>query len=658
MHVITRPKPKDFKVLITQLQQLRSCLSVSSSSSTTFPAKTDPLVYPDPETLSQLLNHRPGVSQLKQIHTQIITQACSSSPSLTHSLIHCYLYAKDLTTARTLFNSYPLPSPPTLLWNIMIRAYSKLYNCQEPIKLFVQRLALDRTLVFFPDEYTFTFVITSCSHQGSLVYGEIVRGMVVKSGFESNLYVGNAVINLYSVFVKMEDAQKVFDEMSDRDVFSWTSLLRGYAKHGEMRRACEIFYQMPVLNEVSWTVVISGFVGAGRYVEALGYFREMLCDGKVKANEAILVCVLSACAHLGALDQGNWIHSYMGKNRISQSSNIFTALIDMYAKCGRIDCATRVFNGISRRDVHNFTSMISGLSIHGLGNDALCVFYQMLVENVKPNAVTILGVLNGCSHSGLVEEGSSIFYNMESTWGVVPEIEHYGCYINLLGRAGHLERAFEIVKRMPMNSDIVIWRSLLNGCRIHHDANLAEYIINHIGQLNLHGCNGGEVLLSNLYASLGSWQGVVEVRKLMGERRIESDPGCSWIEVDGIVHEFRVADRLHPQIVEIRDKLKEILKKASVGGYVANATQVSFDLNDEEKEQAVAWHSEKLAVAFALMITPPGTLIRIVKNLRSCEDCHSALKVISKVFGREIIVRDRSRFHTFKEGGCSCNDYW
>ncbi|GFS31761.1 mitochondrial editing factor 21 [Actinidia rufa] len=190
MHVITGPKPKDFKVLITQLQQLRSYLSVSSSSSTTFPAKTDPFVHPDPETLSQLLHHRPGVSQLKQIHTQMITQACSSSPSLTHSLIHCYLYAKDLTTARTLFNSYPLPSPPTLLWNIMIRAYSKLYNCQEPIKLFVQMLALDRTLFIFPDEYTFTFVITSCSHQGSLVYGEIVHGMVVKSGFESNLYVG------------------------------------------------------------------------------------------------------------------------------------------------------------------------------------------------------------------------------------------------------------------------------------------------------------------------------------------------------------------------------------------------------------------------------------------------------------------------------------
>lgn len=540
----------------------------------------------------------------------------------------------------------------------MIRAYSKLYDCQEPISLFRQMLALDRTLLVFPDDYTFTFVITSCSHRTYLVCGEIVHGLVMKNGFESNLYVGNAVINMYCIYKKMEDAQKVFDQMSDRDVFSWTSLLCGYAKHGEMGRACEIFDQMPVRNNVSWTGVISGFVGVGRYVEALCYFRDMLCDDKVQANEAILVCVLSACAHLGALDQGHWIHMYIGKSRIFESSNISTALIDMYSKCGKIESATRVFSGISRRDVHNFTSMISGLSIHGLGKDALRVFNQMLAENVRPNEVTCLGVLNACSHSGLVEEGSSIFNDMESLWGVVPKIEHYGCYIDLLGRAGHLDKAFQIVRTMPMEPDIVIWRSLLNGCRIHRDANLAQCIVSHVGKMNYRLCNGGEVLLSNLYASLGSWEGVAEVRKLMGERRNGSDPGRSWIEVDGVVHEFQVADWLHPQIEEIREKLKEIMNRVSLGGYVANTMHVSFDLNEEEKEQAVAWHSEKLAVAFALMSTLPGTSIRIVKNLRTCEDCHMALKAISKVYGREIIVRDRSRFHTFEGGDCSCKDYW
>ncbi|XAR50145.1 hypothetical protein NMG60_11004398 [Bertholletia excelsa] len=651
MRARLRSKTARFRVLSTS--------SSSSSSTTTFPAVLSPTKTDlNPKSLSRLLKQRPRLSQLKQIHGQVIIQTYVSHSSLIDSLIHCYLYAEDLTSARTLFSSYPLPSPTTLLWNITIKAYSKLWNCQESIKLFRQMLVLDRDLLVFPDVYTYTFVITSCSHQMCSVNGEVVHGMVMKSGFESNLYVGNALISLYSVFVKMEDAHKVFNEMSERDVFSWTSLIGGYARHGEMTRACDIFDDMPVRNDVSWTVVISGFVGLGRYSEALSYFQDMLFDDRVKVNEAILVSALSACAHLGALDQGNWIHAYMGKNRISKSSNISTSLIDMYAKCGRIDCAIRVFTGISRRDVHNFTSMISGFSIHGLGKDALHIFHQMLAENVTPNEVTFLGVLSGCSHSGLVEEGSAIFYNMESLWGVVPKIEHYGCYIDLLGRAGHLERAFEVAKSMPMKPDIVIWRSLLNSCRIHQDANLAEFIINHIMELNSPDCHGAEVLLSNLYASLGRWEGVAEVRKLMGQRGNESNPGCSWIELDGEVHEFRVSDRLHPQIVEIRENLKEILEKARLGGYVANTMQVSFDLNEEEKQQAVAWHSEKLAVSFALMRMPPGTSIRIVKNLRTCEDCHSALKAISKVFNREIIVRDRSRFHTFKEGDCSCNDYW
>ncbi|CAK9177333.1 unnamed protein product [Ilex paraguariensis] len=660
MHVISRLKSK-CSVAPLELLEFRACLCFSSAN--TFPAIStpttkDPTVHPNPETLSQLLNQRPLLSQLKQIHAQVLTHPFSHV-SLTDSLIHCYLSTNNLTTARALFDRYPLPSPPTLLWNLMIRACSKLHNSAESTNLFHLMISLNHPIRVVPDKYTFTFLITSCSHQLSKVHGQIVHGMVTRNGYRSNLYVANSFVNMYCVFREMDDAHKVFNEMSERDVFSWTSLICGYAKNGEMGRACEIFGEMPLRNEVSWAVMISGFVADGRYIEALKYFHEMLCDDhKVKPNEAVIVCALSACAHLGASDQGNWIHAWIDKNGILQSSNISTALIDMHAKCGRIDSASRIFTKISEPDVLNFTSIISGLSIHGLGKDALCVFNQMLAANVKPNEVTILGVLNGCSHSGLVEEGSSIFCNMESLWEIVPKIEHYGCYIDLLGRAGYLERAFKVVKCMPIEPDIVIWRALLSACRIHRDADLGERIIVHIEQMGGRGHIGGEVLLSNLHASLGKWDRVAQVRKLMGERKNESTPGCSWIEVNGVVHEFRVADRLHTQIVEIRYKLNEILKRASLGGYVVTTMQVSFDLSEEEKEQAVAWHSEKLAIAFGLMSTEPGTSIRIVKNLRTCEDCHSALKAVSKVYGRVIIVRDRSRFHTFKEGSCSCNDFW
>lgn len=454
----------------------------------------------------------------------------------------------------------------------MIRAYSKLRNSQESIFLFNQMLAIDGSVRVFPDKYTFTFVLTSCSHQKRSHLGEIVHGLVIKHGVESDLFVGNSAINMYSVFTKMEDARNVFNGMPDRDAFSWTGLLRGYAKHGEFGLACELFNEMPVRNEVSWAVMISGFVGCERHIEALRYFHDMLCEGKVKPNEAVLVCVLSACAHLGAFDQGNWIHLYVDKNKIPLSTNIFTALIDMYAKCGKIDRAVRIFNGISKRDVLNYTSMITGLSIHGLGKYAVWVFSRMLNENVMPNDITIIGVLNGCSHSGLVEEGSSIFYNMEILWGIIPKVEHYCCYIDLLGRAGCLERAFDVVKSMPMHPDVVIWRALLSACRIHRDVKLGDQVIRHIEQLDLSTQNGGKVLLSNLYASLGRWKRVAEVRNTMSEERNESKPGCSWIEVNGVVHEFRVDDQLHPQIDMIRERLSEILKNARLGGYVEHRT--------------------------------------------------------------------------------------
>lgn len=534
----------------------------------------------------------------------------------------------------------------------MIRAYSKLQHSLEPISLFRQML----TTQAVPDKYTFTFAITSCAHQKSALYGQIFHGMVIKNGSFLNLYVANSLISMYAAFARVDDAYELFDEMSLRDVFSWTTLVSAYAKNGDMRRAGEFFWKMPVRNDVSWAVMISGFVSCGRYTEALTYLRSMFCE--FKPNEAVLVCALSACANLGSLDQGNWIHGYINNNCTPGSSNIMTALIDMYAKCGRIDCAYRVFDQIPRRDVHNFTSMISGLSIHGLGEEAIRLFQQMLAEKLNPNDITILGVLNGCSHSGLVQQGSSIFYSMENLWGIVPKIEHYGCYVDLLGRAGYLAKAFGIVKSMPFNPDAIVWRALLSACRIHRNAGFGEHIVNYLEQLDPRSCAGADVLLSNLYASLGKWEKVSLMRKIMGKQKNPADIGCSWIEVNGVVHEFRVADVLHPQIVEIQEKLSEILKRVGLVGYAADGTHVSFDLSEEDREQAVAWHSEKLAIAFGLMNTLPRASLRIIKNLRTCEDCHTVLKAVSKVYDREIIVRDRSRFHTFKEGKCSCKDYW
>ncbi|CAK9169387.1 unnamed protein product [Ilex paraguariensis] len=542
----------------------------------------------------------------------------------------------------------------------MIQAYSKTPTSQESLYLFQQMLFLDGSTFANPDKYTFNFVITACSCESTFFgYGQNVHAMVLKNGYDSNLFVGNSLVNLYASLSRMVNGQRVFDEMPYRDIITWTSLVRGYTMCGDIVKAEELFLKMPEKNDVSWAVMVAGYVVRELYSNALTCFNDMLGDDKVRPNEAVFVSVLSACAHLGALDQGKWIHVFMDKTGTLESPNISTALIDMYAKCGRIDCAKQVFDGIGKRDLHTWTSMISGLSMHGLGKEALEVFSDMLGEGVKPDNITILGVLNACSHSGRVEEGLSIFYDLERLWGIVPKLEHYGCLIDLLSRAGRLESAFEAVKSMPMEPDIVIWRALLSACRVHGNVGLGERIIKYIAQLNPGSHGGGYVLLSNLYASMGQWDSVIKVRKAMSQKEIKSSPGCSYIEIDGAVHEFLAADRLHPKILEINNKLNEVMKRISLeGGYLPITNQVLFDLSEEEKEQAISWHSEKLAVAFGLMSTVEGTPIRVFKNLRICEDCHSAMKAISQVFEREIVVRDRSRFHTFIAGKCSCTDFW
>ncbi|CAM8972638.1 unnamed protein product [Rhodiola kirilowii] len=608
--------------------------------------------------LFHFLKQHPSLAQLQQIHAQVITQSLARHPSLSSCLIRYYLTSSHRVYARILFDQYPSPPPPILLWNLIIKAYSKVTHCNETFGLFCKLLRLARFEMVVPDEYTFTSVFATCARQMSSVYGEMVHALVVKTGFELNLSVGNSVLYFYSVFSKLVDAHKVLEEMPERDEFTWNSLLCGYAKNGYMSKAVEIFERIPLKNDVSWTVMVSGFVGDGRFMDAVKCFDDLIGEGKVKPNEAVIVCVLSACAHLGALDRGRSTHLYIQNSGIGETPNISSVLVDMYAKCGRIDFAVNVFSKIRKPDVNNFTSIIMAYSLHGFGKEALNCFSKMLKENVKPDEVTLLAVLSGCSHSGLVQQGSSVFHDMERLYGLRPWIEHYGCYIDLLGRAGYSEKAFEVLMNMPMDPDIVIWRSLLNSCKIHRNVKLGEKILNHVSRLSFRGQDGGEVLLSNLYASLGKWEGVIKIRELMVEKKSKSNPGRSWIEVNGVTHEFRVADHLHPQIFIIREKLTEVLKMASLAGYVSATSQVSFDLSEEDKIEAVSVHSEKLAVSFGLISTDAGTSIRIVKNLRTCEDCHSALKYISHVYNREIIVRDRSRFHTFKDGICSCNDFW
>lgn len=419
-----------------------------------------------------------------------------------------------------------------------------------------------------------------------------------------------------------------------------------------------VFDQMPDRDVVSWTSIINGYVESGNSTEALKLFERMQNAG-VAPNDATAVSVLRACADAGAVSVGQRLHQIINQHLLLDSKpNVTTALIDMYSKCGCIDTALLLFDELVEKDVFAWTAMISGLASHGRSEDAVELFHQMQRRNLRPDGRTITAVLSACRNAGWVREGWDFFNSMENDYKIQPKIQHYGCMVDLFARAGHLNEAEELIKRMPIEPDTILWRTLIWACKLHGDVDRGERLMKqHLLKMDSVD-SGSYVLLGNMYASVGKWHEKARVRGLMTQRRIEKSPGCSKIEVNGTIHEFVAGDSGHPEAERIYGKWDEIVENLRLEGYQPKLSEVLLDIEDSDKASQLQHHSEKLAVAFGLISTDPESKILVVKNLRSCEDCHSAMKLVSKIFRREIIIRDRIRFHHFKNGACSCGDYW
>lgn len=462
------------------------------------------------------------------------------------------------------------------------------------------------------------------------------------------------MIHGYAELGDMHSASRLFRQVPVRSPVSWTSMITGFSDAGNLVLARRLFDEMPERDLISWNAMISGYVQNRKPLMALDLFCRMMSEN-LKPNRVTVASVLSACSSAGALDAGKWIHAYINKNKFRLDPFLGSALIDMYSKCGAVKFASDVFESLREKNACTWNAMINGLAMNGQAEKALDVFSQMQLDRrVLPDEVTFVGVLLACSHGGFVEEGGKHFYSMTRKYGVRLAVEHYACMADLLGRCGFLREAEEIIRNMSTKPDVVVWRALLGGCRIHKDVELAERVIL---EMETHG-SGDYVLLSNLYASVGRWEDVEKVRRIMKDRGIEKTPGCSSIEVNNTIHEFISGDRSHPRYKEIYAKLEELGTRMSQEGYISGTAEVLYDIDEEEKEQALGHHSEKLAISFGLISTAPGTALRIVKNLRFCNDCHNATKLISKICNREIVVRDRVRFHHFEDGICSCNDFW
>jgi pentatricopeptide repeat protein len=333
------------------------------------------------------------------------------------------------------------------------------------------------------------------------------------------------------------------------------------------------------------------------------------------------------------------------------------ALIDMYAKCGRLEIARRLFEKMPKRDVVSWNVMILGYGLHGQSKDAIALFSQLEQKGIKPDDITFICILSACSHAGLVDEGRKYFNSLNRDHRFTPRMEHYICMVDLLGRAGCLDEAQELINNMPYEPDASVWGALLGACRIHCNIALAEYVAKH--HLKLESNNTGcYVLLSNIYAAAGRWHDAAKVRTMIKTKGLKKNPGRSWIEIKNSVHTFVGGDRSHPQSEKIYAVLDSLMNDMKKEGYVHDKSFVLQDVEEEEKENIISTHSEKLAIAFGLLETSPGMPIQITKNLRVCGDCHNATKFISKIAKREIILRDINRFHHFKDGVCSCGDYW
>ncbi|PON37878.1 DYW domain containing protein [Parasponia andersonii] len=561
-----------------------------------------------------------GLKELgRQLHSSLIKIDAKSDLFVDVGLIDMYSKCELMKDAKTVHSL--MPKKNLIAWNAIISGHSQNEEDIEAVLLFAdvykEGIGFNRN--------TLSTVLKSTASLHAIKVCEQVHAISMKSGLQSDVYVINSLLDTYSKCSQVKDAAKIFEECPVGDLVAFTSMITAYAQYGEGEEALKLYLEMQ---------------GKG-----------------ITPDPFVCSSLLNACANLSAYEQGKQIHVHILKFGFMSDVFAGNSLVNMYAKCGSIDDAGRSFLEIAERGIVSWSAMIGGLAQHGHGEQALKMFNKMLKEGVHPNHITLVSVLCACNHAGLVTEARKYFESMKESFGIEPMQEHYACMIDLLGRAGKLEEAMELVNTMPFQANGSVWGALLGAARIHKNVELGQRAAEMLLALEPEK-SGTLVLLANIYASASQWENVANVRRVMKYNKVKKEPGISWLEVKDKVHTFIVGDRSHSRSKEIYTKLDELSDLMSKAGYVP---MVEIDLHDverSEKEKLLLHHSEKLAVAFALIATPPGAPIRVKKNLRVCVDCHTAFKFICKIVSREIIVRDINRFHHFKDGSCSCGDYW
>ncbi|KNA14930.1 hypothetical protein SOVF_102820 [Spinacia oleracea] len=560
-----------------------------------------------------------GVCAAKSIHGCAFKTGYEKDNYVGIALLDLYTKFGDLCEAEVVFKD--MPKKDVIPWSFMIARCAQTDRSDLAVDIFHQM----RKACVMPNQFTLASMLQACASMASLHMGKQMHCIVMKVGLDSNVFVSNALMDVYAKCERIEDSLALFEASANK-------------------------------NDVTWNTMIVGYGQLGDGEKALIMFRCML-EHNVLPTEVTYSSTLRTCASLAAADSGRQIHAFTVKTKFDKDSVVGNSLIDMYAKCGNIKPARLIFDSMEKRDEVSWNAIISAYAMHGLGKEALRMFERMQRTDCKPNKLTFVGVLSACSNMGLLDEGQAYFASMIRDYGIEPCVEHYTCMVWLLGRSGNLDKAMKLIMEMPFEPSIMIWRAVLGACVIHKNVELGKVAAEHVLEMEPQD-ESAYVLLSNIYASVKRWGHVTHVRKSMKKKGVKKEPGLSWVEIQGDLHYFSVGDTSHPDIRLIKGMLEWLKMRIYREGYIANCNVVLLDVEDEEKERFVWSHSERLALAFALVRTPLGSPVRILKNLRICADCHAAVKLISKVVQREIVVRDINRFHHFQDGSCSCGDYW
>lgn len=579
-------------------------------------------ILPDKVTFFHLLKTCGSLGAFAQgmeVHDQIVRSGLESDITMGSTLVDMYGKCGKLEEAGSIF--YKLPARDIVSWNVMISGSA--HHGREDLAFDLFNEMQIRKMA--PSKVTFFSILKACTNSKALDKGKLVHAQFLESNYSLDVEVSNALIDLYAKCGDLKEAWEIFNEMPNRDIVSWGTILAGYVDHGQGLFALQLFARMSE-------------------------------DG-IRPDKFIFSSVVKACTIVGAIEIGKLVHEQIKQGGFELDVFVGTSLVDMYAKCDLLEEALRLFNKLPHRNLVSWNAIITGCALHGECKMAFLCLEDMVKHGLMPNDGIYAVLLSACSRAGLVDTGCGLFKWMREDTVVVPATEHFNCMVDLFARAGLLNEAKDILETMPIAPDATGWLSLLTSCTAHNWVNLGRHCFDQIVSLDP-SIGTSYMLMSNLYSEACMWDEVLEVQKLRKCAGAKKQPGKCWVEVNHKVHEFSVGDQTHPQSEEIYSKLKGLLCKMEKQGYVPDLSASGHSATDKGKRDHLLGHAEKLAIAFGLLTTPEGATIRVTKNLKVCRDCHTVSKFISKLERRQIVISDAYCIHRFDDGICSCGDFY